>query len=142
MNISARVLTALCAILVLTALTAFTQSPGQVRARLIVAAQAEDTLAAPGNQQNCYLIMSVSDMSGAPVTGLTAANFKFDVSVAARAGGVAEIKNVVGTLLPGVYNVWVAPSGAVTWVAGDYVFAVAVQNGTGQGQTLARVTMD
>ena len=44
-------------------------------ARLIVTAFSEDTIAAPVNRQPNYIVVSVTDVNGAPVTGLGASNF-------------------------------------------------------------------
>jgi hypothetical protein len=47
-----------------------------VLAKLIVVAQSEDTIAAPGNKQPNYIVVSVTNANGTPITGLTAATSK------------------------------------------------------------------
>ena len=48
------------------------EGKGSTMARLIVSAFSEDTVAAPGNRKPNYVVASVTDHSGVPVTGLTA----------------------------------------------------------------------
>ena len=109
---------------------------------LIVTAFSEDTIAAPGNRQPNYIIVSVTKATGAPVTGLTAANFKVDPMVVGPGGALVNITGVTAGRLPGFYLVNVVPIGTQTWKAGVYIFGVAVQKGTDRGQTLATVLMD
>ena len=47
-------------------------------ARLIVTAFTEDSIAAPGNRQPNYIVASVTDVNGSPVSGLAVNNFKVD----------------------------------------------------------------
>ena len=111
-------------------------------ARLIVAAFSEDTIAAPGNRQPNYLVVSVSDANGAPVAGLTAANFKVDPMIVGPGGALVNITGVNAGRLPGFYHVNVLPINTQTWKAGVYIFAVAIERGGDKGQTLATVLMD
>ena len=45
-------------------------------ARLAVRAEAEDTLASPGNSEPCYVALSITTGAGEPVSGLSAADFR------------------------------------------------------------------
>jgi hypothetical protein len=110
--------------------------------RLIVAANSEDTIASPGNRNNNYLVVSVTDANGTPVTGLAAANFKVDPMIVGPGGALVDIVRVTAGRLPGFYHVDVVPIKTETWKAGVYIFAVAVTRGTDQGQTLTTVLMD
>ncbi len=56
---------------------------GGTTARLVVTASSEDTIAAPGNRQPNYVVVSATDANGVPVTGLGPANFKVDPMVVA-----------------------------------------------------------
>ena len=111
-------------------------------ARLIVSAFSEDTIAAPGNRQPNYLLVSVTDADGVPVTGLTVAQFKVDPMIVGPGGALVDITSVNAGRLPGFYTIRVVPIRAETWKAGVYVFAVAVERGRDKGQALATVLMD
>ncbi len=111
-------------------------------ARLIVVAFSEDTIAAPGNRQANYIVASVTDANGNPVTGLAAANFKVDPMIVGPGGALVNITGVNAGRLPGFYHINVLPIRTETWKAGVYIFAVAVERGTDKGQTLASVLMD
>lgn len=111
-------------------------------ARLIVVAFSEDTIAAPGNRQPNYIVLSVTDVNGVPVTGLGPANFKVNPMIVGPGGALVNIVNAYGGIFPGFYHINVVPIGTQTWKAGVYVFAVVVEKGTDKGQTLATVLMD
>ncbi len=111
-------------------------------ARLIVVAASEDTIAAPGNRQPNYITVSVTDANGAPVSGLAAANFKVDPMIVGPGGALVNITRVTEGRLSGFYFIDVVPIRTETWKAGGYIFAVAVQRGGDQGQTLTTVLMD
>ena len=111
-------------------------------ARLIVSAFSEDTIAAPGNRQPNYIIVSVTDVNGVSVTGLTTANFRTQPMIVGPGGALVNVTGVAAGILPGFYNINVVPIGTETWKAGVYIFAVAVTHGADQGQTLATVLMD
>jgi hypothetical protein len=110
--------------------------------RLIVTAFSEDTIAAPGNRQPNYIVASVTDVNGVPVTGLTAINFKVNPLIVGPGGALVNIVNVYNGIFPGFYHINVVPIGVQTWKAGVYIFAVVIQNGANHGQTLATVLMD
>jgi len=109
---------------------------------LYVTALSEDTIAAPGNRQNNYIVASVTDSVGNPVTGLSAANFKVDPMIVGPGGALVNITSVSAGRLPGFYFVNVVPIKTETWKAGVYIFAIAVQHSSDLGQTLASVLMD
>ena len=111
-------------------------------ARLIITAFSEDTIAAPGNRLPNYIVVSITDSNGVPVTGLAAANFKVDPMIVGPGGALVNISGVNGGRLPGFYHVNVVPINTQTWKSGVYIFAVAVERGVDKGQTLATVLMD
>jgi len=111
-------------------------------ARLIVTAFSEDTIAAPGNRQPNYIVVSVTDINGVPVTGLGATNFKVDPMIVGPGGALVNITTVTAARLQGFYLVNVVPINTQTWKAGVYIFAVAVERAPDRGQTLATVLMD
>jgi hypothetical protein len=113
-----------------------------IMARLIVDAFSEDTIAAPGNRQPNYIVTSVTDQNGVPVTGLGMTNFRVDPMIVGPGGALVNITSVTAGRLPGFYHINVLPIGTQTWKAGVYIFAVAVVNGSDMGQTLATVLMD
>ena len=109
---------------------------------LIVNAASEDTIAAPGNRQNNYVVVSVTDSAGNPVTGLATSNFKVQPVIVGPGGALVNITGSAPAGLPGFYIVDVVPIRTETWKAGVYIFAVAVQRGGDRGQNLASVLMD
>jgi hypothetical protein len=111
-------------------------------ARLIVSAFSEDTIAAPGNRQPNYIVVSVTDVNGNPVPGLGASNFNVDPLIVGPGGALVNIVNVTQGRLAGFYLIHVVPIRAETWKAGVYIFAVAVAKGADHGQALATVLMD
>jgi hypothetical protein len=110
--------------------------------RLIVTAFSEDTIAAPGNRLPNYIIVSITDVNGVPVTGLGASNFKVDPMIVGPGGALVNITGVTAGRLPGFYHINVVPIMTETWKSGVYIFAVAVAKGADKGQTLATVLMD
>ena len=111
-------------------------------ANLIVNALSEDTVAAPGNRLKNYIVVSVTDDKGNPVTGLGVANFKVDPLIVGPGGSLVNITNVTAGRLAGTYIVFVVPITIQTWKAGVYIFAVAVTNAGNHGQNLCSVLMD
>jgi hypothetical protein len=115
---------------------------GNIMARLIVTAFSEDTIAAPGNRRPNYIVISVTDACGVPITGLGVSNFKVDPMIVGPGGALVNITGVTPGRLPGFYHINVVPIRQETWKKGVYIFAVAVEIGTSKGQTLATVLMD
>lgn len=111
-------------------------------ARLVVTALSEDTIAAPGNREPNYIVVSVTDACGEPYTGLEMANFKVDPMIVGPGGALVDITRVAPGRLSGFYHVDVVPIRKETWKKGVYIFAVAVEKGKDKGQTLASVLMD
>ncbi|MBS1732438.1 MAG: hypothetical protein JST02_03995 [Bacteroidetes bacterium] len=111
-------------------------------ARLIVNALSEDTVAAPGNRLRNYIVVSVTDNAGKPVSALGAANFKVDPVIVGPGGSLVNITGVTAGRLPGTYIVFVVPIAAQTWKSGVYIFAVSVTSGINNGQNLCSVMMD
>jgi hypothetical protein len=111
-------------------------------ARLIVTAFSEDTIAAPGNRQPNYIVASVTDINGLPISGLSVANFKVNPLIVGPGGALVNIVQVYAGIFPGFYHINVVPINTQTWKAGVYIFAIVVQNGANHGQTLATVLMD
>ncbi|MDA8100685.1 MAG: hypothetical protein M0042_13800 [Nitrospiraceae bacterium] len=111
-------------------------------ARLVLTAFSEDTIAAPGNRQPNYIIVSATDVNGAPVTGLGMSNFKVDPMIVGPGGALVNMTGVTAGRLPGFYHINVVPINTQTWKAGVYIFAIAAERGTDRGQTLATVLMD
>lgn len=111
-------------------------------AALTVEAISEDTIAAPGDRDNNYICVSVTRRTGNPVTGLGETNFSVDPMIVGPGGALVDIDRVTAGRLPGFYNVQVKPIGTQTWKSGTYIFAVAVDQGPNQGQTLTSVLLD
>lgn len=111
-------------------------------ALLIVNALSEDTIAAPGNSQPNYIVVSVTDANGVPVTGLGIANFAATPIIVGPGGSLGSISTVTGGGMAGIYSLNVIPSAGQTWKAGVYIYAVAVTSGANHGQNLCSVLMD
>ena len=111
-------------------------------ARLIVVAESEDSIAAPGNQRPNYIVVSVTNVNGVPTTGLGVPNFKVDPMIVGAGGALVNIVSVSPGRLPGFYHINVLPIKRQTWKKGVYIFAIAVRRGRDRGQTLAAVLMD
>ena len=108
----------------------------------LVSAFSEDTIAAPSNRQPNYIVASVTEADGDPVTGLGVSNFKVDPMVVGPGGALVNIIGVTPGRLPGFYLINVVPISTETWKSGVYIFAVAATRGTDRGQALATVLMD
>ena len=112
-------------------------------ARLIVSALSEDTIAAPGNRNSNYIIVSVTDGNGGAVTGLTKENFTVDPIIVGPGGALVTIETAqMSSRLPGFYILRIVPIRTETWKAGVYIFCVAVERSVDRGQALASVLMD
>ena len=111
-------------------------------ARLIVTALSEDTIAAPGNRDPNYIVVSVTDKDGEPITGLGTSNFQVDPMIVAPFGALVDITMVTGGGLAGFYRIDVVPIGTETWKSGVYIFAISVTSMADKGQALASVLMD
>ena len=107
-----------------------------------VTADSEDTVAAPGNREPNYIVVSVTDTNGAPVSGLAATNFKVDAIIVGPGGALVDISRAVGGRLPGFYLLDVVPIREETWKKGKYIFGISVEKGRERGQALASVVMD
>lgn len=110
-------------------------------ALLIVSTLSEDTIAAPGNTSRNYIVTSVTDAVGVPVTGLTTANFAVTALIVGPGGALVNISSVTSAAA-GFYIVQVVPISGQTWKSGVYIFGVAVTRGSDRGQSLASVLMD
>lgn len=111
-------------------------------ARLVVEAEAEDTIAKSGNKRPCYVVVSVTDAAGIPITGLKAANFSVQVQIVGPGGALVKMTSVSAGHAPGVYITRVVPIKKLAWKAGVYIFSATVTRGVDKGQALARCRMD
>lgn len=110
-------------------------------ALLNVSTLSEDTIAAPGNNATNYVVVSVTDAAGVPVSGLTAANFTVTALIVGPGGALVNVSSVTSSAA-GFYIVRVAPIPGQTWKGGVYIFGVAVTRGSDHGQSLCSVLMD
>ena len=111
--------------------------------RLIVNAIAEDTIAAPSNALESYIVVSVTDSNGVAVTGLTVGNFAVGSAIVGPGGSVSHITSVSsGGSVTGVYILRIAPLAGQTWKSGVYIWSVRVTSGANAGQTLCSTLMD
>lgn len=111
-------------------------------AKLSLVAIGEDTMASPGNAQNLYIVVSVTDSNGAGVTGLTIGNFAIGSEIVGPGGSISHIDTVNNGKLGGTYLLRVLPLAGQTWKSGVYIFSVNVTSGVNKGQTLCSFLMD
>jgi hypothetical protein len=113
-------------------------------ALLIVNAIAEDTLAAPGNALDSYIVVSVTDSNGVAVAGLALANFTLGSPIYAPFGSDSHINTVGGggAAVSGVYVLRIAPLAGMTWKSGVYIWSVRVTSGADVGQTICAIKMN
>lgn len=112
-------------------------------ARLIVTAIAEDTIAAPGNVKDSYIVVSVTDSNGVAVTGLGIKNFAVGSPIVGPGGSISHINTVgAGGSVSGVYILRIGPLAGQTWKSGVYIWSVAVTHGSDHGQALCTTVMD
>ncbi len=112
-------------------------------ALLIVSAIAEDTVAAPGNATDSYIVVSVTDGNGAAVAGLVLANFALGSPIVGPGGSLSHITSVgSGGSVSGVYILRIAPLAGQTWKSGVYIWSVRVTSAANAGQALCSTLMD
>lgn len=112
-------------------------------ALLIVTAIAEDTIAAPGNVKDSYIVVSVTDANGAAVTGLTISNFTIGSPIVGPGGSLSHINTVTtGGSVTGVYILRIGPLAGQTWKSGVYIWSIGVTRGADHGQALCTTLMD
>ena len=95
---------------------------------LTVSACAWPAVAAPGNVRSCYILVSVIDATGVPVTGLVMPYFVIG-SVTVPAGGALSrllYADPAGPAALGAYLLQIQPAGGVNWIAGNYAWSVDV----------------
>ena len=109
---------------------------------LNVAALSEDVLAAPGNREANYIVVSVTDQDGKPVSDLDAHDFTIKAIVAPGGGQLAYDVKVVHSDFPGVYLTEVVPAENDSWKGGVYIFAVGVHRKFDRGQSVVNVLID
>ena len=106
-------------------------------ALLIVTAIAEDTIAAPGNVNDSYIVVSVTDANGVAVTGLTTANFTLGSPIVGPGGSLSHINSVsAGGSVTGVYILRVGPLVGQPWKSGVYIGSLGATRGSEHGQAL------
>jgi hypothetical protein len=104
-------------------------------------------IAMPGNSRPLAIVVSVTDSDGAPVTTLAAPNFTVGQKLVAPYGADVELAPAYGVLggYDGYYWLRVVPVSYLgtqySWMAGRYVFAVAITAGADQGQTMCAVLL-
>lgn len=112
-------------------------------ARLLLSATAEDVLSAPGNRKVTYIVVSVTDGDGNPISGLASSDFIVKpIIVAPKGGNILNMIKAIESDFPGVYLLQVVPDRDHTWKRGVYIFAVGVHKGFDRGQTVTSVLLD
>jgi hypothetical protein len=101
----------------------------------------ENTIAHSGNREPNYILVSVTNQNGGPITGLSATNFKVRALIVGPGGADIEVSRVGGGA-EGFYYIDVVPVQSYTWVSGPYIFGVSVTRGAQKGQTLTSQLMD
>jgi hypothetical protein len=110
---------------------------------LNVIAAAEDVIAIPGNKLPIYIIVSVLDHNGQPITKLNISHFKLNIIIAAPGGSsLMNIIRVIETNIEGTYLLYAIPHEQETWKNGVYIFSISVMKDKFRGQTLVNVLVD
>jgi hypothetical protein len=106
---------------------------------LNITAISEDVLASHTNTLPNYIIASITDLYGQPITGLGQTNFKVNAIIVPPGGeALVNITRVVEDESPGIYILHVVPGGTDNWENGSYIFAIKVFSEQLHGQTLVR----
>ena len=116
-------------------------SPNNV---LTVQAEASQGFAAPGNSQPANLLVIVTDRSGNPVTDLEQDDFTVINHFGLPGQTCGFSNNIVsfGNIHTGAYQIKVALGVAgCTWVAGDYLAQVAINDGSRRGQAAVKLSV-
>ena len=99
-------------------------------------------VAGVGNSDPLYLVVSVTDVDGVPVSGLAATDFTITAKIVAAYGSEVEIASVGGGQ-HGDYSLDLVPityqGTRYTWTLGRYIFVVTLTHGVDQGQTVCAV---
>jgi hypothetical protein len=99
-------------------------------------------VAAVGNSDPLYLIVSVTDTDGVPVSGLAAADFTITAKIVGAGGAEVEIASAGGGQ-HGDYSLDLVPvtyqGTQYTWAFGRFIFLLTVTHGVDQGQTVCAV---
>ena len=111
-------------------------------AKLYLCAIGEDAIASPGNANNLYIVVSVTNGRGEPVTGLKIKNFSIGSEIVGPGGSISHIDSISNGKSPGTYLLMVLPLAGQTWKAGVYIFSVNATKGRSKGQTLCSFKMD
>jgi hypothetical protein len=114
-------------------------------ALLLVTADTNSSGVPSGTRDHVFLLISVTDRNGKPITGLTFSpwggpgNIQFKDEVVARGGSGVEINpNPHGYYepAPGFYQVEFIPAAAWTWIPGKWTILIHVKQGQNEGQTI------
>lgn len=106
-------------------------------ALLNVVAHGNPQIAAAGNRNTAQILVSVTNPTGAGVTGLTATHIKIDTLLVAPFGSNLVVSGFGLAPFAGYYRIDVVPTGTLNWAAGEFDVAVTVKTNTGDmGQTI------
>jgi hypothetical protein len=97
-------------------------------ALLDIVAHGNPTTAADGNRDPAQILVSVTDSTGTPVTGLTASEIKIDTLLVGPGGSNVVLDTFGLATYDGYYRLDVVPSGTAKWETGEYDVAVMVEN--------------
>ena len=113
-----------------------------VEARGTAAEGAASGVARVGNSDPLYLVVSITDADGVPVSGLAATDFTITAKIVAAYGSEVEIASMGGGQ-HGDYSLDIVPityqGTQYTWTLGRYIFFLTVTYGADQGQTVCAV---
>lgn len=106
---------------------------------LDVVAHGNPVTAAAGNRNAAQILVSVTDSTGTPVTGLSTSNITIDTLLVGAFGSNLVVSSLGLATYGGYYRVNVVPTGTANWVTGEFDVAVMVKNPSNgdKGQTIA-----
>lgn len=102
---------------------------------LNVVAHGNRTTAASGNTSSAVILITVTDSTGAPVTGLSSSDITIYTLLVAPFGANLTV-SAFSEPFPAYYFVDVIPISGLTWKPGEFDVGVAVTNGGDHGQTI------
>ena len=107
-------------------------------AHLNVVVHGNPTTAAAGNRNPAAILISVTNSAGVPVTGIPAANVKYNTMLVGALGSDVVASSFGALTFAGYYRLEVVPIGTANWVMGEFDIAIVVKNNIGDtGQSIA-----
>lgn len=107
-------------------------------ALLNIVAHGNPVMAAAGNRNPAQILLSVTDSTGAPVTGLGTSHITVDTLLVGAGGSNLVVTTIGLATFGGYYRINVVPTGTLNWASGEFDASVIVKSSIGdKAQTIA-----